>query len=170
MLNLVTIIVGAFTLIVTSVLLPMIHVQSTVPNVVVIFVAYAALKRDAYAALVCAFFLGLLAGVLAGGARGAVLLALLPVVAASAWGRHRLQLAQVWALGAWAALMSVFFDTAMVLLLALFQTDTPVWAAYKNNLAVGALATAIFCIPVVGLLGKIEPLLQARQERAGLVR
>jgi len=143
------------------------HVNESVawPSAVVIAVVYASVFRDGFGALLTAFCLGLLSAALVGGARGPMLLALLPVVALTMGARGRLQLQSVWGAVGWVVPMSLVFDLVFVSVMALFQPSASVGARFVVQAPVTALLSGLFALPYIALLARVEPLLREQQER-----
>jgi len=168
MFNLITIVVGICVLIATSVLSTLVNVDALLPNVVVMMVVYASIHRDGFGALVTTFVLGFVAGLLIAGARGLLLLSLLPVVGMTMWVKQRLQFSGTIATASWVLVASLVADVSFVVLAFVFSPDLKLVATLLRLTPAVALLTALVSIPIFALLVRIEPLLRQRQERTTL--
>ncbi len=170
MFNLITIVVGLATLFTVTVAAALTNVGIVLPNVPVIAVVYAAVRRDVFGAFLTAFALGIWAGVLAGGGRGVLLLALIPVIGVTRWARGRLPLDSTLATAAWAIICVLVADFAFAFLSTLTEPAMAPWRVLTTVSPASALVSGIAAVPFYWFLGWIEPLLQERQGKSTLFR
>lgn len=161
---------GTLTLILVSVMARVGNVGTVLPDVVVIFTVWAALRRNATAALTTALVLGLLSGALVGGGRGVLLLSLLPVVFAGVWARRRGLVAGTLPEAGWVIPSVLLSGTGFAFAALIFLPGLPLGDGLFRTLPLTALVSGLFALPIFWLLNRVVPLVEARQERGMLVR
>lgn len=168
--SILTVVVGAILLVVTSVTTTFVNADIIVPNVLVLMVVYASIHRDAFGSLVTAFLLGLAAGLMNAGGRGMLLFSLLPVIGLTRWARHSLQLSALWASVGWVIPMVLIADLTFALVAVIFAPDLVTFPSFIRISPASALVTGVMALPVFGVLRRVEPLLQERQEKSSIFR
>ncbi len=168
MFNLLTILLGLLCTVLVSVGATIVNADLAIPSVPVIFVAYAALNRDAFGALLTAFVLGIVAGIDHSEFRGVFMLSLLAAVGATRWARTRLPVRRRIGALSWVAVATMVANFSFVVLGALLRPGVPFGTILLVISPQVALLNVVFAIPVFLVLGWIEPYLRARQERTTL--
>jgi hypothetical protein len=160
---------NAFTalllMLVVPVMAPLVTLDAVVPAAGVVAVVHAGLHRPPVEALVTAALVGWFSGLQVMGARGMLLLALLPVVLGTLFLRTRMPLQQPWLAMLWGMLACVIHDGFLVLQALLMQPSLTLWPTLLWGSPRTALATGVLLWLVEQSLGRIHPLLEQRQSR-----
>lgn len=166
--HVLTIGAGALLIIAVSLIGPIVNADRLLPAAAVIATVYAAAHRDGFGSIAAAFVFALLAGLLNSGGRGLLMLSLLPVVGATLFLRTRTPLTQSMLLGAWTAAASLLADLTFVLVGLVFSPGTLFWPSLVFLSPATAIVTGVFAVLYGAIVGRIEPLLEQRQQRSAL--
>jgi hypothetical protein len=166
--HVLTIGAGALLIIGVSLVGPIINADRLLPAAAVIATVYAGAHRDGFGAVAAALVFALLAGLLNSGGRGLMMLSLLPVVGATLFLRSRTPLTQSMLFGAWTAAASLLADLTFVLLGLVFSPNTTFWPSLVFLSPATAIVTGVVAGLYGAIVGRIEPLLEQRQQRSAL--
>lgn len=166
--HVLTIGAGVLLIFAISVLGPVFNVDRLLPAAAVIATVYAGAHRDGFGAVGAALVFALLTGLLNSGGRGLMMLSLLPVVGATLFLRTRTPLTQSVLFGAWTAAASLLADLTFVLLGFVFSPNTVFWPSLVFLSPGTALISGAVGMMYGAIVGRIEPLLEQRQQRSAL--
>jgi hypothetical protein len=166
--HLLTIGAGVLLIFAVSLLGPIVNVDRLLPAAAVIATVYAGAHRDGFGTVGAALVFALLAGLLNSGGRGLLMLSLLPVVGATLFLRTRTPLTQSILFGAWTAAASLLADLTFVLLGFVFSPNTVFWPSLVFLSPGTALVSGGVGMLYGAIVGRVEPLLEQRQQRSAL--